>query len=163
MSLYTFQLSHKPNLFYGSYQERLKDWQQIRALTENLKCPFDFLIDIFKHCPRTTTSTDPYKLETWLNGWQLIERNEYDLFDICLLLSYTIILTDNFKNEDVKIHSCYKTEFNSNNRKFNYIIEMDNVFLDAHSMEKMDKTTFDKTYVLHYTTNIKETINISLN
>jgi len=80
-----------------------------------------------------------------------------------LLLSYTLLLTDNFKDNDVKIHSCYKTEFDSNNRKFSYIIEMKNTFIDAHSMEKMDKTLFDKTYILHYTTNIQETINTNLN
>jgi len=162
-SLSKLNLSHKPNLFFGSYQQRLSDWAMIRNIINEEDHPFDILIKIFFYCPRTKTNTDIYKKETWLDGWQLIERNEYDLFDICLLLSYTIILTEHFKKENVMIHSCYKTEFDSNNRKFSYIIEMNNVFLDAHSMEKMDKTTFDKIYVLHYTTNIQETINISLN
>jgi len=163
MSQFKYEISLKPNIFYGSYPERLKDWQHIRNIINDIDDPIDYLLAVFKLCPRTKTNTDIYKKETWLDGWQLIERNEYDLFDICLLLSYTIILTEHFKKENVMIHSCYKTEFDSNNRKFSYIIEMNNVFLDAHSMEKMDKTTFDKTYVLHYTTNIQETINISLN
>jgi len=163
MSQFKYEISLKPNIFYGSYPERLKDWQHLRNIINDLDDPMEYLLEVFKLCPRTKTNTDIYKKETWLDGWQLIERNEYDLFDICLLLSYTIILTEHFKKENVMIHSCYKTEFDSNNRKFSYIIEMNNVFLDAHSMEKMDKTTFDKTYVLHYTTNIQETINISLN
>jgi len=163
MSHLKSKISLKPNIFYGSYPERLKDWQHIRNIINDIDDPTDYLLAVFKLCPRTKTNTDIYKKETWLDGWQLIERNEYDLFDICLLLSYTIILTEHFKKENVMIHSCYKTEFDSNNRKFSYIIEMNNVFLNAHSMEKMDKTTFDKTYVLHYTTNIQETINISLN
>jgi len=163
MSQFKYEISLKPNIFYGSYPERLKDWQHLRNIINDLDDPMEYLLEVFKLCPRTKTNTDIYKKETWLDGWQLIERNEYDLFDICLLLSYTIILTEHFKKENVMIHSCYKTEFDSNNRKFSYIIEMNNVFLDAHSMEKMDKTTFDKTYVLHYTINIQETINISLN
>ena len=163
MSQFKYEISPKPNLFYGSYPERLKDWQHIRSIINDLDYPIDYLLEVFKLCPRTKTETDQYKKDTWLNGWQLIERNEYDLFDICLLLSYTLILTDNFKNKDVMIHSCYKTEFDSNNRKFSYIIEMENVFLDTHSMAKMDKTVFDKTYNLHYTTNIQETINTNLN
>jgi len=163
MSQFKYEISLKPNIFYGSYPERLKDWQHLRNIINDLDDPMEYLLEVFKLCPRTKTNTDIYKKETWLDGWQLIERNEYDLFDICLLLSYTIILTEHFKKENVMIHSCYKTEFDSNNRKFSYIIEMNNVFLNAHSMEKMDKTTFDKTYVLHYTINIQETINISLN
>lgn len=163
MSQYKLAVSLKPNIFYGNYQERLKDWHHIRNIINDLDNPIDYLLEVFKLCPRTKTNTDIYKKETWLDGWQLIERNEYDLFDICLLLSYTIILTEHFKNKDVVIHSCYKTELDSNNRKFSYIIEMNNTFIDAHNMEKMNKTMFDKTYILHYTINIQETINISLN
>jgi len=163
MSQFKYEISLKPNIFYGSYPERLKDWQHIRNIINDLDAPIEYLLEVFKLCPRTKTNTDIYKKDTWLTGWQLIERNEYDLFDICLLLSYTLLLTDNFKDNDVKIHSCYKTEFDSNNRKFSYIIEMKNTFIDAHSMEKMDKTLFDKTYILHYTTNIQETINTNLN
>ena len=33
------------------------------------------------------------------------------------------ILNDNFKDENVKIHTVYKKEDSSNNHKFNYIIE----------------------------------------
>jgi len=163
MSQFKYEISLKPNIFYGSYPERLKDWQHIRNIINDLDAPIEYLLEVFKLCPRTKTNTDIYKKDTWLTGWQLIERNEYDLFDICLLLSYTLLLTDNFKDNNVKIHSCYKTEFDSNNRKFSYIIEMKNTFIDAHSMEKMDKTLFDKTYILHYTTNIQETINTNLN
>ena len=163
MSQFKYEISLKPNIFYGSYPERLKDWQHIRNIINDLDAPIEYLLEVFKLCPRTKTNTDIYKKDTWLTGWQLIERNEYDLFDICLLLSYTLLLTDNFKDNDVKIHSCYKTEFDSNNRKFSYIIEMENVFLDTHSMAKMDKTMFDKTYILHYTTTIQETINTNLN
>ena len=163
MSQFKYEISLKPNIFYGSYPERLKDWQHIRNIINDLDAPIEYLLEVFKLCPRTKTNTDIYKKDTWLTGWQLIERNEYDLFDICLLLSYTLLLTDNFKDNDVKIHNCYKTEFDSNNRKFSYIIEMKNTFIDAHSMEKMDKTLFDKTYILHYTTNIQETINTNLN
>ena len=60
-----------------------------------LKSP-SVLMNIFQYCPRSKTNTDIYKKDTWLTGWQLVERNEYDLFDISLLVSYTVLLTDNF-------------------------------------------------------------------
>ena len=105
MSQSKFKISHKPNIFYGNYTERLEDWQSIRDVINETEDPFNILINIFQHCPRTKTDTNIYKKDTWLNGWQLIEKNEYDLVDISLLVSYTILLTDNFKDHDLKIHT----------------------------------------------------------
>ena len=70
-----------------------------------------------------------------MTGWQLIERNEYDLFDIPN--RYTILLTDNFNDTDVKIHTVYKKEYSPKQPKFNYIIEMMNCYIDAYSMAKL--------------------------
>lgn len=159
MLQYKFKISHKPNIFYGNYTERLEDWQAIRNVVNEVDNPIDILMNIFQYCPRTKTNTDIYKKDTWLTGWQLVERNEYDLFDISLLVSYTVLLTDNFKNTDVKIHTVYKKEYSSNNHKFNYIIEMMNCYIDAYSMAKLSKSEFDKHYVLQYTTHIQKPIN----
>ncbi len=159
MSQSKFKISHKPNIFYGNYIERLEDWQSIRDVVNEAEDPFDILINIFQHCPRTKTNTDIYKKDTWLTPWQLIEKNEYDLVDISLLVSYTVLLTDNFKDENVKIHTVYKKEFKSNNQKFNYIIEMKNTLINTHTMAKLSKSEFDKNYILQYTTHIQELIN----
>ena len=158
MSNYTYNQSHKPKIFYGNYEERLSHWHEIRKHINQISDPVDYLLEIFQYCPRTKTKTDLYKKDTWLNGWQLIERNEYDLFDICLLLSYTIILTGNFKKKSIMIHSVYKKELN-NNQKFNFFIEFENTHIDTYSMVKLNKIEFDNQYVLHYTINLTETIN----
>ena len=160
MSHFKYNQSHKPKIFYGDYQERLSAWHDIRKHISTLFDPINYLTEIFFYCPRTKTDTDPYKKETWLNGWQLIERNEYDLFEICLLLYYTIKLTDNFKNTSMMIHNAYNKMVDSNNHKFSYIFEINGVYLDTHSMEKMSKSQFDKKYVLQYTHTIENTINI---
>jgi hypothetical protein len=159
MSQYKSKISHKPNIFYGDYTERLEDWQAIRNIVNELDNPITVLLNIFQHCPRTKTDTDIYKKDTWLTGWQLIERNEYDLFDISLLVCYTVLLSDNFNDTDVKIHTVYKKEYSSNNHKFNYIIEMMNCYIDVYSMAKLSKSEFDKHYILHYTTHIRKPIN----
>ena len=82
MSQYKFKISHKPNIFYGNYAQRLEDWQAIRTVINDVDNPVDILVNIFQYCPRTKTSTDIYKKDSWLTGWQMIEKNEYDLFDI---------------------------------------------------------------------------------
>ena len=65
-----------------------------------------------------------------------------------LLNRYTILLTDNFNDTDVKIHTVYKKEYSPKQPKFNYIIEMMNCYIDAYSMAKLSKSEFDKHYNL---------------
>ena len=97
------EVSHKPNIFFGNYEERLLDWNKIReyvAISEN---PLELLSKIYFYCPRTTTKTDSYDKSTWLDGWQLLERNLYNQFDICLLLYYTLILSDSLSQKNILI------------------------------------------------------------
>ena len=66
------------------------------------------------------------------------------------------------KDKVIVIHNCILKESESNNRKFSYIIEFNNQFLNVNDMVIMTKEQFDKRYVLHYTHNIKNKINIDL-
>ena len=61
MSQYKFKISHKPNIFYGNYTERLEDWQAIRNVVNEVDNPIDVLMNIFQYCPRTKTNTDGVK------------------------------------------------------------------------------------------------------
>ena len=150
------EVSHKPNIFFGNYEERLLDWNKIRNYIAVSDDPLKLLSEIFFYCPRTNTKTDSYDKSTWLDGWQLLERNLYNQFDICLLLYYTLILSDSISKNNILIHNCFIAKEKSNNRKFNYIVELNNQFLDTHNMAIMNKTMFDKTYILHYTHNIRK-------
>ena len=150
------EVSHKPNIFFGNYEERLIDWNKIRNYIAVSDDPLKLLSEIFFYCPRTNTKTDSYDKSTWLDGWQLLERNLYNQFDICLLLYYTLILSDSILKNNILIHNCFIAKEKSNNRKFNYIVELNNQFLDTHNMAIMNKTMFDKTYILHYTHDIRK-------
>ena len=92
------EVSHKPNIFFGTYEQRLIDWKNIRSIINEEQNPLEILSKIYFYCPRTKTKTDEYKSDTWLEPWQLIERNEYNEFDLSLLLCYTIMITEQFKD-----------------------------------------------------------------
>ena len=156
------EVSHKPNIFFGTYEQRLIDWKNIRSIINEERNPLEILSKIYFYCPRTKTKTDEFKIETWLEPWQLLERNDYNEFDLSLLLCYTIMITEHFKDKVIVIHNCILKENESNNRKFSYIIEFNNQFLNVNDMVIMTKEQFDKRYVLHYTHNIKNKINIDL-
>ena len=156
------EVSHKPNIFFGTYEQRLIDLNNIRSSINEEENPLEILSQIYFYCPRTKTKTDEYKIDTWLEPWQLIERNEYNEFDLSLLLCYTIMITEQFKDSQILIHNVISKEIESNNRKFSYVIEFNNQFLNVNDMVIMTKELFDKDYVLHYTHNIKNKINIDL-
>ena len=92
----------------------------------------------------------------------MLERNDYNEFDLSLLLCYTIMITEQFKDSQILIHNVISKEIESNNRKFSYVIEFNNQFLNVNDMVIMTKELFDKDYVLNYTHNIKNKINIDL-
>ena len=72
------------------------------------------------------------------------------------------MITEQFKDKRIVIHNVISKEIESNNRKFSYVIEFNNQFLNVNDMVIMTKELFDKDYVLHYTHNIKNKINIDL-
>ena len=72
------------------------------------------------------------------------------------------MITEQFKDSQILIHNVISKEIESNNRKFSYVIEFNNQFLNVNDMVIMTKELFDKDYVLHYTHNIKNKINIDL-
>ena len=67
----------------------------------------NFIKNIFLLSQEPKTKTDEYKSDTWLEPWQLIERNEYNEFDLSLLLCYTIMITEQFKDRRIVIHNCF--------------------------------------------------------
>ena len=77
----------------------------------------------------------------------MLERNDYNEFDLSLLLCYTIMITEQFKDNQILIHNVISKEIESNNRKFSYVIEFNNQFLNVNDMVIMTKELFDKDYV----------------
>ena len=64
------EVSHKPNIFFGTYEQRLIDWKNIRSIINEEQNPLEILSKIYFYCPRTKTKTDEFKTETWLEPWQ---------------------------------------------------------------------------------------------
>ena len=52
------EVSHKPNIFFGTYEQRLIDWKNIRSIINEEQNPLEILSKIYFYCPRTKTKTD---------------------------------------------------------------------------------------------------------
>lgn len=150
-SIYQSDQHFKEKLFCGTYEDRVSAWRNLRNSSNTDKNFIHTVLEVYSHCPLTKTKTDYYKKETWPNGWLLLEKNEYDLFDKCLAIMYTIKLTERFNQKKISIIKVINKEHTlENNCKFNYILHLDSMFIDYINKECLDKKKFDKKYVQQY-------------
>ena len=54
------------------------------------------------HIPHNT-DIDPYYQGKWPSPWQIIEKNKYDDFTKALMITWSLKLTNRFKESDIKI------------------------------------------------------------
>lgn len=153
---YQLNLSTSQILFNASYEQRLSAWRKLRnnlSTDDGIKT----VLDVYQHCPLTKTNTDYFKIDTWPTAWQLLERNEYNSFDKCLAIMYTVKLTECFSREKFSIIRAVAKEESNNNLKFYYIITVGKLYIDCQNKESFDEQTFDKKYIQQYNKIIHET------
>ena len=156
-STYQSNLFTSQILFNAGYEQRLSAWRNLRnSLSTDNSC-IQTVLDVYQHCPLTKTSTDYFKKDTWPSAWQLLDKNEYNLFDKCLGVMYTVNLTERFCKEKFSIIRAVTKEESDNNHKFYYIITVGKLFIDCQNKESFDEQTFDKKYIQQYNKIIRET------
>lgn len=85
------------------YESRLLGWYKFRQHLETCPNPLEEVSNYFEKLPRVKFYTDPYDSKTWPTPWELISENEYCHFNVLLGISYTLQLTERFKNCQPKI------------------------------------------------------------
>ncbi len=155
----TYQLDQPTNqlLFNSSYEKRLSTWRNLRNTATKDDNFIATVLDVYQHCPLTNTDTDYFKNDTWPSAWQLLETNEYNLFDKCLAIMYTVNLTERFCDEKFSIIRAVTKLESYNNHKFYYIIKVGSLYIDCQNKESFDEQTFDKKYIQQYNKIIRKT------
>lgn len=149
---YQFDQHFSDKLFNSKYEHRVSAWRELRHNSKTDKNFIQNVLNVYSHCPLTKTKTDFYKKNTWPTPWQLLEKNDYDFFDKCLAVMYTCKLTECFNQKKISIIKVVNKEQEAeNNLKFNYIIQLESMFIDCHKKEIFDEKKFDKRYISQYT------------
>lgn len=107
--------------------ERISEWSKFRSKLNQSENPFEELIDFWNSAPWVphNKNVDPYNQYSWPTPWEIIVENHYDDFTKALMMSWTLKLTDKFKDSQIEIKT-YADD--KNNRMYNLVV-VDNMHI----------------------------------
>lgn len=94
-------------MFDLDIEGRLQAWSDLRKSTATSSNPLQDIVDFWREVPFTPHNhlIDPYYPASWPTPWEIIEQNKYDDFTRAVMIGYTVLLTDRFKNSNVQIRT----------------------------------------------------------
>lgn len=100
-------------MFTLEVEDRLAAWSELRKHLDQSKDPLQDVVTFWSDIPFTphNHNIDPYYQESWPTPWEIIADNRYDDFTRAIMIGYTLLLTDQYKNSDVQIKTLVDTEF----------------------------------------------------
>jgi hypothetical protein len=94
-------------MFKLSFDDRLSAWTEVRRQVDSSQTPFQEIIDFWSKAPLLPVNPeiDPFYQSSWPTPWEIIENNRYDDFTKTVMMGYTVLLTEKFKNSKVEIRT----------------------------------------------------------
>jgi hypothetical protein len=92
-------------MFKTETDERFHLWFEFRKSLEVSQNPLQDVVDFWDQAPRIPHNhlIDPYFDRQWPTPWEIIERNKYDDFTLSLMIGWSLLMTDRFKNTPIDI------------------------------------------------------------
>ena len=107
-------------MFNQPVDTRLTEWITHRRELDESTDPLQDVWDFWHRAPFTplNKNIDPYYQKSWPSPWEVIETNKYDDFTKALMISWTLKLTNKYKNSKIEL----KTLVDSNRtREYNLV------------------------------------------
>jgi hypothetical protein len=84
---------------------RLSAWSKFRKSIDTSLDPFQEVINFWRSPPFVPHNhkIDPYYSASWPTPWEIIVENKYDDFTKAVMIGYTLLLTDRYKNSNIQI------------------------------------------------------------
>jgi len=100
-------------MFTLEVEDRLSAWSDLRKHLDLSNDPLQDVVTFWSDIPFTphNHNIDPYYQESWPTPWEIIADNRYDDFTRAIMIGYTLLLTEQYKNSDVQIKTLIDTEF----------------------------------------------------
>ena len=107
--------------------ERLSAWSRFRKQLEVAEEPLMDLVEFWHQAPFIpyNKDVDPYNLKSWPTPWEVVVENKYDDFTKALLMSWTLKLTDRFKDSKIEI----KTYIDGDRKRQYNLVFIDELFV----------------------------------
>jgi hypothetical protein len=93
--------------------DRWSAWSDLRKRLNNSNDPLQEAIDFWAQTPFVAHNhkIDPFYQASWPTPWEIIIENRYDDFTKAVMIGYTLLLTEKFKNCEVQIKTLVDTQF----------------------------------------------------
>lgn len=111
-------------MFNFDVDDRLAAWSNLRKQVNQSSDPLSDIAQFWMTTPFVghNPNIDPYYQASWPTPWEIIVENKYDDFTKAIMIGYTILLTDRFKNSSVQI----QTLVDENKKKLYNVVCVDN-------------------------------------
>ena len=123
-------------MFNLDIDEQLSIWANFRKNLEVCEDPFQSLIDFWANTPLIAHNhnLDPYYPASWPTPWEIIYEGRYDDFTKAVIMGYSLLMTERFKNSSIQIRTLIDKD---KNRLYNAIF-IDDIwvlnFCDEHAV-----------------------------
>lgn len=116
-------------MFKLSIEKRFTEWINLRHSLEKSLNPLQEIWDFWNTSPFTpyNRKIDPYYPKSWPSPWEIIAENTYDDFTKALMISWTLKLTEKFKNSRIEIRTMLDE---TQNRQYNLIFVDENYIIN---------------------------------
>ena len=107
-------------MFDLDVDDRLSVWANFRESINSSNDPLQDVAHFWASAPFTVHNhrVDPYYQASWPSPWEIIVENRYDDFTKAVMIGYTLLFTDRFKDSDVQIKTLVDT---AGNRLYNVV------------------------------------------
>lgn len=109
--------------------DRLSAWAEHRHQIDQSNNPLEYLATFWDSAPFVpyNRKIDPFNSKSWPTPWEIIVENKYDDFTKALMMSWTLKLTDKFKDSKIEIKTYTDRD---NNREYNIVSVNDSAVLN---------------------------------
>ena len=92
-------------MFQKSVDDRLSDWAAFRKQLNTSATPLEDVWEFWGHAPYIpyNNKVDPYNQKSWPTPWDMIVQNKYDDFTKALMIGWTLLLSDRYRNSKIEI------------------------------------------------------------
>jgi hypothetical protein len=123
-------------MFKSAPDDRLSLWAEFRRSLEESSQPLNDVAVFWSKAPIIpyNSKIDPFYQASWPTPWEIIVENRYDDFTLSIMMGYTLLYTDRYKDSKIEIKTLVDSQ---NNRLYNVVYIDDAMvlnFLDGESV-----------------------------
>ncbi len=141
-------------MFDQDQETRLTVWSDFRKKLERSGNPYKKVAEFWSSPPFVpyNNQIDPYNPRSWPTPWEIIVRNKYDDYTKAIMMAWTLVYTERFKNSTIYINTYVDT---ADNMSYNCVVIDDSKVLNYKDNEVFETGNLPPSFRLENLVEIK--------